>query len=173
MTLANTPNTYTFFRNNQKSIIDLCFHRGRCNKAISSWKINQEEHGSDHLSTSTTWNINPTEFTPTRMWKKSNRNEIHNNLQKTHFPQTAWSQEDTLKAVSILNKAIDQTITKNTALLRPGRPRKQWWNQEQTDVRKKMTILGRDYRRHPQDPGKNTASREATTIWMKQIRKAK
>lgn len=111
MTLANTPTLPTYYPAHSKkdgtscesAIIDLCFHRGILDKLITNWNVDEDQHGSDHVATSTTWHIKKPEETRTKEWKKANWNEIHNAFQDLSNAPLPWTAEQTLLTASQLD----------------------------------------------------------------------
>lgn len=58
MTRGNFPGIYTFHRNeDSRTIINLTFYQGICTRFIQTWNVDEVSQRSDHLPTSTTWNI--------------------------------------------------------------------------------------------------------------------
>lgn len=67
MTLGNTPGIYIFHRNeDSRTIIDLTIYQGICTRLIQNWNVDKDGQGSDHLPSSTVWNIQKETFTPTK-----------------------------------------------------------------------------------------------------------
>lgn len=96
---------------------------------IQSWNIGTEVEGSNHLLTSSVWNIK-SEYTTSRAWHLCNWNNLHSLLQHTVFPAKPCDTPSSLGAVEILHSAIERTTLLDVPLTSLGKRGNEWWTKE-------------------------------------------